>query len=140
LFVNRSEEKKMTGHFSRSARDARAQVRLDPADPSAAFLSRCFAEIFASLDERPRRLIVDVFIENERGASAAVDLIDGNPAFVVGPACVRADFRRRWLAEHPVPLVLRPRGATRLVFLPTDGNRVKVRRAPFVPFFRLPGR
>jgi hypothetical protein len=106
----------------------RATIRIDPCDPSPEFLRDCFAAVFASLDERPRRLAVDVYAECESLSEAVVTLVDGNPAFMVdGRGVVCADFRRRWLAEHPVPLPFKRRGPTRLLMEPTSGNRVKVR-------------
>ena len=106
----------------------RATIRIDPCDPSPEFLRHCFAAVFASLDERPRELVVDVFAECETLSDAVVTIVDGNPVFIVdGRGVTCADFRRRWIAEHPVPLVLRRKGATRLKMVPTSGNRVKVR-------------
>ena len=100
-----------------------ASVRLDPSAPAAAFLRACFASVLASLDERPRRILVDVCA----GPSASIDFGNGQPLFRVGKGEAQADFRGRWLPEHPVPLALSPAGATRLLFVPTSGNRVKVR-------------
>jgi len=121
-------------------RRERATVRIDPFDPSPEFLRGCFAEVFASLDERPRPLAVDVYVGSEGGLAASVDMADGNPVFMMeGLPPARADFRRRWLAEHPVPLAFRKRGATRLVMIPTSGNRVKVRLARRWPLAALFG-
>lgn len=105
----------------------RATVRLDPSAPSAAFFRACFAEILASLDERPRRLLVEVHAANAASAAVSVDFADGNPVFRVGDETAPADFRRRWLPEHPVPLVFDLRRPVRLLFVPTSGNRAKVR-------------
>lgn len=106
----------------------RVTIRIDPCDPSPEFLKHCFASVFASLDERPRPLAVDVYTESESQAEAVVTIVDGNPVFIVdGRGVDSADFRRRWIAEHPVPLVLRRDGAIRLLMTPTSGNRVKVR-------------
>ena len=105
----------------------RALVRTDRADPHPAELKAYMAQVFASLDERPRALLLDIDVANERGASVSIDLVDGEPVFIVdGHKGVKANFRRRWLAEHPVPLVLR-RGRCRLVLEPTTRNRVRVR-------------
>jgi hypothetical protein len=109
-------------------RAERATIRIDPCDPSPEFLRRCFAEVFASLDANPRLLIVDVYAECESLSEVVVTMVDGNPVFIIdGNGVTCADFRRRWLAEHPVPLVFRRRGVTRLLMSPTSGNRVKVR-------------
>ena len=105
----------------------RATIRIDPCDPSPEFLRDCFAQVFASLDERPRPLEVDVYVECESLSEVAITLVDGNPVFIIDGRGVKcADFRRRWLAEHPVPLVLRRRGATRLYMESATGNRIKV--------------
>ena len=82
---------------------------------------RFFAEIFAALDARPEAMKVKVFAEG-----LVIDLRDGNPVFTTpdGATCA-ADYRRRWLAEHPVPITL-PKTAV-FAFEPTTGNRVKVR-------------
>ena len=79
-----------------------------------------FAGVFSELDANPREMKVKVF-----GKGLEIDLVDGNPVFTAGGKSARADFRRRWLAEHPVPARL---GRTSVfTFLPTSGNRVKVR-------------
>ena len=109
-------------------------MRTDRADPHPAELKAYMAQVFASLDERPRALDLEIDAANERGASVSIDLSEGEPVFCVeGHRAVRADFRGRWLAEHPVPLVLR-RGRCRLVLEPTSGNRVRVR----LPRIRFP--
>ena len=108
----------------------RVTVRLDPADPAPGELKRCFAAIFAELDARPRPLRVRVETANAKGAVASVDL-DSKGCVVFGVTGRRhavADFRRRWLADHPVPLVLGPAPVT-LAFDPVSGNRVRVRRS-----------
>ncbi|MBQ7234302.1 MAG: hypothetical protein IJS36_02725 [Kiritimatiellae bacterium] len=113
-------------------RAERATIRIDPGDPSPEFLRKCFAAVFASLDERPRRLLVDVHVKNESGAAALMSFVDGNPVFIVEERGISAaDYRRRWIAEHPVPLEFRASEPTWLVMEPVDANRVKVRRARF---------
>ena len=79
-----------------------------------------FAEVFAALDASPRKMKVKVF-----GEGLTIDLVDGNPVFKTADGFAKADFRLRWLAEHPVPLVLRKTSV--FTFVPTTGNRVKVR-------------
>ena len=80
-----------------------------------------FAEVFAALDANPKAMKVKVF-----GEGLTIDMKDGNPTFTTPDgATAAADFRRRWLAEHPVPVTL---GKTSVfAFVPTSGNRVKVR-------------
>ena len=113
-------------------RTERASIWLDACERTPEFLRRCFADVFASLDAHPRRLAVEVHIGSEGDGGAAISLVDGEPVFIIdGKGVANADFHKRWIAEHPVPLVLRRGGATRLVMEPTVGNRVKVRRARF---------
>ena len=105
----------------------RATIAADPVNPTTRELSRYAAELFASLDERPRSLYVRFDVRGASAAEVSIDMQDGEPVFRIGgqrPAkCVLA---RRWLAEHPVPLVLRG-GCAALVMEPTGGNRVRVR-------------
>lgn len=106
----------------------RVSIRLDPDDPSPRRLMGCFAEVFAALDAVPRPLRVEV--EVGVWVNAAIDIEKGEPVFrIEGRNAAHSNFRHRWLAEHPVPLSLSRRGKTRLVFIPTTGNRVKIRRA-----------
>ena len=79
-----------------------------------------FAEVCAALDASPRTMKVKVF-----GEGLKIDLVDGNPVFKTANGSAKADFRLRWLAEHPVPLVLGKKSV--FTFVPTTGNRVKVR-------------
>ena len=97
-------------------------------DPTGDGVRACFASVFASLDERPRPLALLI---EPVGRDTAVDLAaDGALVFrIAGRRAVKVDFRGRYLAEHEVPLALSRRRPTRLVLLPTSGNRVKVRRA-----------
>lgn len=111
------------------------RVEYRPQCAEAEGLKAFFAEVLASLDARPRPLEVCVCLPV--GAEAAIDLVDGNPVFITrskgllsgeGTASP-ADFRHRWLAEHPVPFHLHASRRTRLRFVPTDANRLKVRAA-----------
>ena len=79
-----------------------------------------FAEVFAVLDATPRMMKVKVF-----GEGLTIDLVDGNPVFKTAGGSAKADFRLRWLAEHPVPIALGKKSV--FTFVPTTGNRVKVR-------------
>ena len=82
-----------------------------------------FAEVFARLDAVPKRLVVKLL-----KGGCTVDISMGEPRFTAADgACAQAAFRGRWLAEHAVPLTLL--AGDRLTFVPTTGNRVKVRRA-----------
>lgn len=83
-----------------------------------------FASVLADLDARPRRTGVWFAAED-----LTIDFADGNPVFAMrGQTPARADYRRRWLPEHPVPLVLSGRRPHAFRLVPTSGNRVKVRR------------
>ncbi len=79
-----------------------------------------FAELFAALDATPCTMKVKVF-----GEGLTIDLVEGNPVFKTADGSAKADFRLRWLAEHPVPLKLGKKSV--FTFVPTTGNRVKVR-------------
>ena len=81
-----------------------------------------FAEVFADLDGNPRETGVRFKAED-----LTIDIVNGNPTFSVADADCVADFRGRWLPEHPVPLRLYGRKTHVLRFIPTTGNRVKVR-------------
>ena len=86
-----------------------------------------FAAVFADLDANPRKSGVKFAAED-----LTIDVVQGNPVFIVGeesdsPQRLAADFRSRWLPEHPVPLKFTDRKIHTLRFIPTTGNRVKVR-------------
>ena len=91
-----------------------------PPELTCAALKAQFAEVFADLDACPRRVAFAVYAEG-----FTLDLPDGEPVFARGASAAPANFRGRWLAEHPVPLTLRRKATFTLV--PTTGNRVKVR-------------
>ena len=80
-----------------------------------------FAAVFAEMDANPRQL--KLTLADVDGLS--VDLVDGEPVFIAAESRVKACFRKRWLAEHVVPLALR--SDMKLKLIPTSGNRVKVR-------------
>ena len=81
-----------------------------------------FAEVFADLDGNPRETGVRF-----KADDLTIDLVNGNPTFRIGVAECVADFRGRWLPEHPVPLRFHGSKTHVLRFVPTTGNRVKVR-------------
>jgi len=79
-----------------------------------------FAEVFAALDAEPRARKCRIF------GPVEIDYVEGEPVFrVEGLPEVRAAFRHRYLPEHPVPCAVRSSRVFR--FVPTTGNRVKVR-------------
>jgi hypothetical protein len=105
----------------------RACIAADPESPSPHELRRCLAEVFASLDERPRGLYLALDVRGAGGAEVSLDLVDGEPVFrIEGQSPARCRLGRRYLAEHPVPLVLRG-GRAAFVLEPASGNRVRVR-------------
>ena len=110
----------------------RATIRIDPADPSPKVLKAYFAEVFASLDENPRQLLLAIYTANERDAAFSISIVEGEPVFhLEGCPPERANFRGRWIALHPSPLML-AKSPTRLVLSPTTGNRVFVRFPTFL--------
>jgi hypothetical protein len=85
-----------------------------------------FADVFSEMDARPRKFGMKI-----RAEGLTVDFADGLAEFkVAGGGAVKADFGRRWLAEHPVPLTFGGR-TVYLTFEPAGGNRVRVRKASF---------
>ena len=108
-------------------------VTIDRDDPSPVELKGYMAALFASLDERPRPLMVKMDVRNDRRAGVSIDLEEGEPVFrIEGQRPAKADFRGRYIAGHKVPLKLPRFGTCRLVMEPVDANRVKVRKATFL--------
>ena len=106
----------------------RASIRLNWDKPSPEEFRSCLAKVFASLDERPRKLTATIDTRNRAGAVFSIDIEKGEPVFVKdGKDAVKGNFRGRWIAEHPVPLLLPNNGRMKLVFEPADANRVRVR-------------
>jgi hypothetical protein len=83
-----------------------------------------FIQLAEKLDERPRKMRLS--IESSVPAFLDFDPTDGNPAVCVAGETCRFDIRRRWLPEHPIPLVFGPKPTVLLVD-PVDGNRFRVR-------------
>ena len=105
----------------------RASITADPESPSPHELRRYLAEVFASLDERPRKLYLSIDVSGAGAAEVSIDLEDGEPVFrIEGQKSARCRLGRRYLAEHPVPFALRG-GFAALVLEPISGNRVRVR-------------
>ena len=108
-------------------------VTIDRDDPSPVELKGYMAALFASLDERPRPLMVKMDVRNDRHARVSIDFDEGEPVFCIeGQHPAKANFRGRYIAEHKVPLKLPRFGTCRLVMEPADANRVKVRKATFL--------
>ena len=126
------------------------RVTIDADDPRPRDVARYLAEIAARLDERPERMRI-VF---DAPPGVELDLEDDGRLVVRVPGhrAHRFDLRRRWIADHPVPLALSPRPPLSLTPLrpltplkalmplrplilfvdPVDGNRFRVTdRLPF---------
>ena len=117
----------------------RASITADPENPSPQELRRYLAAVFAALDERPRRLYLTIDVRGAGAAKVSLDLEDGEPVFrIEGRKPAKCRLGRRYLAEHPVPLVLRG-GFVALVLEPVSGNRVRVRRPTFLQWLLFRG-
>ena len=107
----------------------KAEIALDRDDPSPAELRGYFADVFVSLDERPRPVMLSLSTWNDRGTRFSISLKNGEPVFNADDGrSAKADFRGRWLGMHPSPLELPFLGSAHLVLEPAGGNRVAVRR------------
>ena len=97
-------------------------ITIDPEDPRPKDIAEYFAAVARRLDEHPEpmRLVV----EAPRGVVMDIDR-EGRLVFKVpGRRPVPLDIRRRWIADHPVPLDLG--GRTVLIVKPVDANRFRV--------------
>lgn len=105
------------------------RVVVDPDDPTPADIGGYLAEIARRLDARPERMRIAFIGHTERNRALSLDLeADGALRVEVdGHRAHRVDLRRRWIAEHPVPLSLR-----RVVLYvdPVDANRFRVMTSP----------
>lgn len=110
------------------------RIVVDPDEPTPAAIAGYLAEVACRLDERPERmrLVIEAANTDERAIS-----LDFTPAgemvvAVEGHRPKKMDLRRRWIPEHPVPLVLWARRQRRKVLLyidPVDANRFRVMSA-----------
>ncbi len=108
------------------------RITIDPDDPDPRRLAEYFATVAQSMDERPRRMRLTVDARNSGCMKVELDL-DRTGAMLVnveGRRRRRLDLRRRWIADHPMPLCLwsrrHPRRLKRLYLDPVDGNRFRV--------------
>ena len=115
------------------------RVVADPDDPSPTAMAGYLAEVARSLDERPRRLILSIEAFNSAGRKVSLDFPPGGEMAVAvdGRPPKKFSLRRRWIPEHPVPLVLWsrrrwrwPMNCLRLYVDPVDANRFRVMRRP----------
>lgn len=108
-------------------------IQLDPDDPSPGHFAECLAQVAARLDERPERMRLAIRGANRGGLPVVLDLVDGGAAFRITSGAHRPkklNLRRRWIAEHPVPLEIRPGRETVLYITPVDANRFRVATSP----------
>ena len=117
----------------------RATLKIDEDDPSSEELRGYFSQVFSSLDENPREMLLKVVTRNGRTRDVSVDFDDqGRLVFSIGGRMSAVgDFRGRWLPEHPVPLRFERSGVTWLHIVPADANRCRVRRVGAITAFFL---
>ena len=91
---------------------------------SPAEIAGYFIEIAQRLDERPQKM--RLVVESSVPAILDIDPMYGNPVVSVGDEAYRFDIRRRWLPEHPIPVVFGQQPVVLLID-PIEGNRFRVR-------------
>ena len=109
-------------------------VQLDPDDPTPEHFAECLAQVAARLDERPERMRLVIRGAAKGGLPVIMDSVDSGAAFRITCGSHRPrrlELRRRWIAEHPLPLVIRPGRPTVLYITPVDSNRFRVSESPF---------
>ena len=107
------------------------RIVVDPDDPRPAAIAGYLAEVAKRLDERPERMRVSIEAANAGNHAVSLDFTPEGEIVVAveGQRSKKIDLRRRWIPEHPVPLVLwsrRRRGEVRLYVDPVDANRFRV--------------
>ncbi len=107
------------------------RIVVDPDDPSPSSVAGYLAEVACRLDERPERMRVTVEAANAGDRAVSLDFTpEGEMVVSVdGHRSRKMDLRRRWIPEHPVPLVLwsrKRRRNVRLYIDPVDANRFRV--------------
>ena len=103
-----------------------ATVYLAAGRPAVRCLAESMARLFESLDAFPRKVAVR-FRAEKGGPQTRIGYEKGEPVFSAGgEKTVKARFRGRWIAEHPVPLTVGD--GCSLVFVPSGPRRVRVRR------------
>lgn len=106
-----------------------ATIYIDHTSATCATLRGYFAEIFAALDECPRILFVTVHGASLCKPPFIIDFEEGEPIFRrEGSRSARANFRNRYLPEHPVPFRFSKKCPTYFLFIPAGSNRIKVRQ------------
>ena len=113
------------GRWRRWRWGERVRIAVDPVDPRPADIAGYFAEVARSLDERPRRLRLEICGRNDdnRSISFSLESDRGLRIDVAGRRAHRFGLRGRWIADHPSPLSLR---RAVLYIEPVDANRFRV--------------
>ena len=111
------------------------RIAVDPDDPAPKAIAGYLAEVACRLDERPERMRVVFDGANAARSSITLDFTPAGEMVVSvdGHRPKKLDLRRRWIPEHPVPLVLWSRRRWRNLRLyvdPVDSNRFRVMTAP----------
>lgn len=105
------------------------RIFFDRTVAGAADLARWYAEVFAALAERPRRLRLRVEVSGGAAADLALDCRGGEMVLAGCGRTVKIPLAHRYIAEHPVPWVLPAAGNADFVLAPAAGGRVRVRAA-----------
>ena len=110
------------------------RIVVDPDAPTPSAIAGYLAEVACRLDERPERMRLVVEAANAGDRAISLDFTpEGEMVVSVeGHRSKKMDLRRRWIPEHPVPLVLwarRQRRKVRLYIDPVDANRFRVMSA-----------
>ena len=99
------------------------RITIDPDDPQPKDIADYFAAVARRLDERPEPM--RIVITAPKGVALDMDASGRLLLRVSGRRPAPLDIRRRWIADHPVPLDLS--GRTTLIVRPVDANRFRVR-------------
>ncbi len=110
------------------------RITVDPDDPQPKAIAGYLAEVARRLDERPERMSIVIDASNAERRAVSLDFTPQGEMVVSveGRRPRKLDLRRRWIPEHPVPLVLwsrRQRRKVRLYVDPVDANRFRVMSA-----------
>lgn len=105
------------------------RIFFDRTVAGAADLARWYAEVFAALAERPRRLRLRLEVSGGEAADLALDCCGGAVLLAGAGRPVELPLARRYIAEHPAPWVLPAAGRADFVLSPATGGRVRVRTA-----------
>lgn len=105
-------------------------VTIDAKHPRAKIIAGYLAEIAARLDERPESM--QVTFKSPGGVSLDLERDSRLVIHVTGQHPAKLDLRRRWIADHPVPIQLK---GLVLYINPVDSNRFRVnnRRPIMIP-------